>query len=86
MLVSMLTRFGFYAAAAGGFFTQGFYRITHMNTAIGILGIVVLLGIGYLLSENRRAINLRTVVLAFTIELALGGLISYSRPDSTFYL
>ncbi|WP_262861292.1 Na+ dependent nucleoside transporter N-terminal domain-containing protein, partial [Morganella morganii] len=37
-----------------------------MNTAIGILGIVVLLGIGYLLSENRRAINLRTVVLAFT--------------------
>ncbi|HAT3808877.1 TPA: NupC/NupG family nucleoside CNT transporter [Morganella morganii] len=74
----MLTRFGFYAAAAGGFFTQGFYRITHMNTAIGILGIVVLLGIGYLLSENRRAINLRTVVLAFTIELALGGLILYS--------
>ncbi|MQC08034.1 NupC/NupG family nucleoside CNT transporter [Morganella morganii] len=74
----MLTRFGFYAAAAGGFFTQGFYRITYMNTAIGILGIVVLLGIGYLLSENRRAINLRTVVLAFTIELALGGLILYS--------
>lgn len=49
-----------------------------MNTAIGILGIVVLLGIGYLLSENRRAINLRTVVLAFAIELALGGLILYS--------
>ncbi|EQB9156652.1 NupC/NupG family nucleoside CNT transporter [Morganella morganii] len=49
-----------------------------MNTAIGIFGIVVLLGIGYLLSENRRAINLRTVVLAFTIELALGGLILYS--------
>ncbi|QXO64425.1 NupC/NupG family nucleoside CNT transporter [Morganella morganii] len=49
-----------------------------MNTAIGILGIVVLLGIGYLLSENRSAINLRTVVLAFTIELALGGLILYS--------
>ena len=49
-----------------------------MNTAIGILGIVVLLGIGYLLSENRRAINLRTVVLAFTIELALGGLNLYS--------
>lgn len=49
-----------------------------MNTAIGIPGIVVLLGIGYLLSENRRAINLRTVVLAFTIELALGGLILYS--------
>lgn len=49
-----------------------------MNTAIGILGIVVLLGIGYLLSENRRAINLRTVVLAFSIELALGGLILYS--------
>lgn len=49
-----------------------------MNTAIGILGIMVLLGIGYLLSENRRAINLRTVVLAFTIELALGGLILYS--------
>ncbi|MBW5405903.1 NupC/NupG family nucleoside CNT transporter [Morganella morganii] len=49
-----------------------------MNTAIGILGIVILLGIGYLLSENRRAINLRTVILAFTIELALGGLILYS--------
>lgn len=49
-----------------------------MNTAIGILGIVVLLGIGYLLSENRRAINVRTVVLAFTIELVLGGLILYS--------
>ncbi|QQO71484.1 NupC/NupG family nucleoside CNT transporter [Morganella morganii] len=49
-----------------------------MNTAIGIPGIVVLLVIGYLLSENRRAINLRTVVLAFSIELALGGLILYS--------
>ncbi|MEY1634290.1 NupC/NupG family nucleoside CNT transporter [Morganella morganii] len=49
-----------------------------MNTAIGIPGIVVLLVIGYLLSENRRAINLRTVILAFSIELALGGLILYS--------
>ncbi|WP_413492962.1 NupC/NupG family nucleoside CNT transporter [Morganella psychrotolerans] len=49
-----------------------------MNTAIGIMGIVVLLGIGYLLSENRRAINFRTVGLAFIIELILGGLILYS--------
>lgn len=49
-----------------------------MEIAISIVGIFALFGVAYLLSENKAAINLRTVGLAFGIQLALGGLILYS--------
>ena len=44
---------------------------------ISLLGIVVLLGIALLLSDNRKAINLRTVGGAFAIQASLAALILY---------
>lgn len=43
-----------------------------MNYVFGVLGIVVLLGIAYLLSEKKRNINWRTVLGALLIQLAFG--------------
>jgi len=43
----------------------------------GILGIVALLAIAVLLSDNRKAINLRTVVGAFSIQVGLAALVLY---------
>ena len=43
-----------------------------MNYVFGILGIVVLLGISYLLSEKKRNINWRTVGFALLIQIAFG--------------
>ncbi len=49
-----------------------------MNSAlISLLGIVVLLAIAVALSNNRRAINLRTVVGAFVIQFCIGAFILY---------
>jgi len=43
----------------------------------GILGIAVLLAIAVLLSKKRQAINLRTVGLAFVLQLTLGAFVLY---------
>lgn len=43
----------------------------------GILGIFVLLTAAYFLSSNRKAINLRTVGVAFAIQLLLGAFVLY---------
>ncbi|MDD7569092.1 MAG: NupC/NupG family nucleoside CNT transporter [[Actinobacillus] rossii] len=48
-----------------------------MEIFISILGIVVLLAIAFLLSSNRKAINYRTVLGAFAIQLLFGALILY---------
>ncbi|MFA9488313.1 MULTISPECIES: NupC/NupG family nucleoside CNT transporter [unclassified Mannheimia] len=48
-----------------------------MDIFISIIGIFVLLGIGALLSNNRRAINLRTVFGALAIQIAFAALILY---------
>ncbi|MGC7559871.1 NupC/NupG family nucleoside CNT transporter [Pasteurella sp. PK-2025] len=48
-----------------------------MSTLISILGIVVLLGIAFLLSNNRKAINFRTVFGALGIQIFIGALILY---------
>ena len=48
-----------------------------MSSLISLLGIVVLLGIAYLLSNNRKAINFRTVFGALTIQVSLGAFILY---------
>jgi len=44
---------------------------------IGLLGILALLGIAVLLSDNRRAINPRTVIGAFTIQACFAALVLY---------
>ncbi len=45
---------------------------------IGLLGIVVILGIAFLLSNNRKAINLRIVGAAFALQVAIAVFVIYS--------
>ena len=47
---------------------------------IGLLGILVVLGIAYLLSGNRKAINLRIVGAAFALQAAVAAFVIYSSP------
>ncbi len=47
---------------------------------IGLLGIVVILGIAYLLSGNRKAINLRIVGAAFALQAVVAVFVIYSAP------
>ncbi len=47
---------------------------------IGLLGIVVILGIAYALSGNRKAINLRIVGAAFALQVAIAVFVIYSTP------
>ena len=51
-----------------------------MNFVMGIVGVFVLLGLAVLLSDNRKAINLRTVGGAFAIQVAIGAFILYFPP------
>lgn len=44
---------------------------------IGLLGIIALLAIAVLLSDNRRAINPRTVIGAFTLQASFAALVLY---------
>lgn len=46
---------------------------------MSIIGIVVLLAIAFLLSNNRKAISLRTVGGAFLIQIGIGALVLYSE-------
>ncbi|CAG19050.1 NupC/NupG family nucleoside CNT transporter [Photobacterium profundum] len=48
-----------------------------MSMFMSLVGIVVLLGLAVLLSDNRKAINLRTVGGAFAIQFILGAFILY---------
>ncbi|MRS15317.1 NupC/NupG family nucleoside CNT transporter [Enterobacteriaceae bacterium RIT691] len=48
-----------------------------MQILMGLIGMVVLLAIAVLLSSNRRAINLRTVLGAWLIQVGIGALILY---------
>jgi len=48
-----------------------------MNVLMGLVGIVTLLTIAILLSENRKAINLKTVIVAFLIQASLGAFVLY---------
>ncbi len=47
---------------------------------IGLLGILAVLGIAYLLSGNRKAINLRIVGAAFALQAAIAVFVIYSSP------
>lgn len=48
-----------------------------MDVLISVIGVFVLLALGVLLSNNRRAINLRTVFGALAIQIAFAALILY---------
>ncbi|VTM49637.1 Nucleoside permease NupC [Klebsiella pneumoniae] len=48
-----------------------------MQILMGLIGMVVLLAIAVLLSNNRKAINLRTVLGAWIIQVGIGALILY---------
>jgi CNT family concentrative nucleoside transporter len=43
----------------------------------GVLGIVILLAIAYALSSGKKSINVRTVVLAFSLQILLGAFVLY---------
>jgi concentrative nucleoside transporter, CNT family len=49
-----------------------------MERFIGIIGIAVILGIGVLLSSNRRAIRIRVVAAAFALQAGLAVLVLYT--------
>ncbi|MGI2258526.1 NupC/NupG family nucleoside CNT transporter [Shewanella sp. GXUN23E] len=49
-----------------------------MPILISLLGIITLLVIAYLASENRKAINFRTVGIAFLLQFTLGAFVMYS--------
>ena len=48
-----------------------------MQILMGLIGMVVLLAIALLLSSNRKAINLRTVLGAWLLQVGIGALILY---------
>lgn len=49
-----------------------------MQILMGLIGMVALLAIAVLLSNNRKAINLRTVLGAWIIQVGIGALILYA--------
>ena len=48
-----------------------------MQVLWGLAGVVVLMAIAFLLSKNRRAINLRTVIGALIIQIAFAVIVLY---------
>ncbi|NRA70733.1 MAG: NupC/NupG family nucleoside CNT transporter [Gammaproteobacteria bacterium] len=48
-----------------------------MNIVMGIIGIISLITIALIFSENRKAINLRTVTIAFAIQACFGAFVLY---------
>ena len=54
--------------------------------ALTLVGVFALLGIAFLLSENRRAISLRTVLGAFAIQAMLGIFVLYVPAGKSMLL
>ena len=48
-----------------------------MSLVMSMVGMVVLLALAVLLSDNRKAINIRTVGGAFAIQAGLGAFVLY---------
>ena len=57
-----------------------------MQLIMGLIGMMVLLAIAVLLSSNRKAINLRTVLGAWIIQVGIGALILYVPAGRTALL
>ena len=45
-----------------------------MKISMSLVGIVTLFALAWLLSDNRKAINLRTVSIAFAIQITIAAL------------
>ncbi|VEA71714.1 Putative pseudouridine transporter [Serratia rubidaea] len=56
-----------------------------MQLIMSLIGMAVLIAIAVLLSSNRRAINLRTVLGAFIIQIAIGALVLYVPLAGAFW-
>jgi len=54
-----------------------------MPIIMGLVGIVTLLGLAWLLSDNKKRINLRTVGTAFALQVAIAALILYVPHGDT---
>lgn len=54
-----------------------------MQNLIGIVGIVVLLGIGYLASTNRKAVNPRTIFSALALQIAIALFVFKTKAGET---
>ncbi len=48
-----------------------------MTTFMSLVGIVMLLAIAFAASTNRKAINLRTVGIAFLLQVLIGGFVLF---------
>lgn len=59
---------------------------SEMERWISVLGVFVLLGVAYAFSENRKAINWRTVVGAFLIQISLAAWVLGSSSGQTVLL
>lgn len=57
-----------------------------LSLLVPILGIAVLMGLALLLSENRKAVRLRTVAGAFAIQFALGAFVLATPVGKDFLL
>jgi CNT family concentrative nucleoside transporter len=57
----------------------------HMQQYIGILGVVVILSIGWLCSTNRRAINRRTIVVGVALQFAIAFLFLRFPPIAALF-
>jgi CNT family concentrative nucleoside transporter len=55
-----------------------------MQIIIGICGMFVLIALAVLISNNRRAINLRTVVCAFIVQVSIGAIVLYVPAGRAF--
>ncbi len=55
-----------------------------MQTLMSIAGMFVLLAIAYLLSTDRKAINRRTIMTAFAVQIGIAGLIMFVPQGSGF--
>ena len=53
-----------------------------MSNYMGIAGVVAMLGLGYLLSSNRAAINRRTVLVALALQTIIAALVLYVPQGS----
>ena len=56
-----------------------------MQRFIGIIGILIMLGIAYLLSSNRKAIRLRTVIWGLSLQFLFALLVLKSSPGKWFF-
>jgi len=54
-----------------------------MQTIMSLVGVITLLGLAYLMSNNRQAINRRTIATAFALQATIAGLILYVPQGSS---